>query len=88
MQGLRIGTHLGFLVELLCLGYYGELIVWLLGKLRESVRNEILGLMVCFLGLLKRIEILGLMVSFLGFLVSWFIILYINLSKANLECTK
>jgi hypothetical protein len=38
------------------LGCHGELIVWLLGKLRESERNEILGLMVSFLGLLKRIE--------------------------------
>jgi hypothetical protein len=38
------------------LGCHGEPIVWLLGKLRESERNEILGLMVSFLGLLKRIE--------------------------------
>jgi hypothetical protein len=47
---------LGFLVEFLCLGCHGELIVWLLGKLRESEPNEILGLMVSFLDLLKRIE--------------------------------
>jgi hypothetical protein len=49
--------RLEFLAELLCLGCHGKLIVWLLGKLRESERNEILGLMVSFLGLLKRIEI-------------------------------
>jgi Na+-driven multidrug efflux pump len=55
-QGLCKGTHLGFLVELLCLGCHGELIVWFMGKLRESERNEILSLMVSFLSLLKRIE--------------------------------
>jgi hypothetical protein len=38
------------------LGCHGELIVWLLGKLSESEQNEILGLMVSFIGLLKRIE--------------------------------
>jgi hypothetical protein len=35
---------------------HGELIVWLLGKLRENEQNEILGLIVSFLGLLKKIE--------------------------------